>query len=95
MIGGKNVITFIVWRLVLWKFHGDGDGDGAPEELSTILQNELLFFTGLGVRAAVRNFSGDASGGGVMWPENGVVELEVACEKEKEENTTFFQDFSE
>ena len=43
----------------------------------------------------MRNFSGDASGGGVMWPENGVVKLEVACEKEKEENTTFFQDFSE
>ena len=63
VVGARNAITPLVWQLVVWQVHrvgAENADDPNTKELTEILQNELLFFTGLGIRAAVR----DASPGG-------------------------------
>jgi hypothetical protein len=100
VLGGRNAITPLVWQLVVWKVQRGGiehADDTNAKELTEILQNELLFFTGLGIRMAVR----DASPGGynrdsvsVDSPDESIsVKLDEAGLYEKTHETAFFRSF--
>ena len=100
VVGGRNGIIPLVWQLVVWKVQRGGTehaDDTNAKELTEILQNELLFFTGLGIRMAVR----DASPAGhsrdsvsVGTPDDPrYVELENAGVWEQQHQTAFFRSF--
>ena len=91
VVGGRNVITFIVWRLVMWKFKSGNDQQNNPQELNKILQNELLFFTGLGIRAAVRHAINQPQDFG----DETSIELDAAGTYERENGTPFYRSFQE
>ena len=68
LMGAHSIVNGLIWVLVVTPRHkakaGDGTEANKRKELQEVMQNELLFFTGLGVRAAVRQpVRGDANGG--------------------------------
>lgn len=56
IVGGKNIINFLVWTTIIAPGAAAAGGGGEEQsgDLTDILRNEVLYFTGLGVRAAVR-----------------------------------------
>eukprot|EP01049_Picozoa_sp_SAG25_P010037 SAG25_NODE_1052_length_4176_cov_3.711813_2_plen_588_part_00 len=56
VLGGHSVVNVIMWLLVARRRHKRKAAEAGPgtQELQEVLQNEVLFFTGLGVRAAAR-----------------------------------------
>eukprot|EP01043_Picozoa_sp_COSAG02_P002647 COSAG02_NODE_62_length_43372_cov_14.404710_17_plen_972_part_00 len=100
VVGGRNAITPLVWQLVVWKVQRGGKehaDDTNPKELTEILQNELLFFTGLGIRMAVRDaspagHSRDSVSAGtpdLSYP----VKLDDAGVWEQQQQTDFYRSF--
>lgn len=61
IVGGHNIINFVLWRWIVIPRHNKNYGllmspqrGAVAEPLHELLRDELLFFTGLGIRSAVR-----------------------------------------
>lgn len=103
VVGGRNIVTPLVWQLVVWKVHGehgdsaDAGGGGGGKDLNQILQDELLFFTGLGIRHVVR----DSAPRGYTRDSVSIeqrddkleIDLEVAANWELQNESVFYKSF--